>query len=183
MSLKLDRKVFNSFMSHLSAITTLMKAGNDTHAIALIYSAIDHMSWLNAAGEPGGSGFKAWVNSFLLNGKAFAFNAEDLWAARCAILHTGAAESDLYRAGKAKLVYYVVGESHADESLLNPVLAAYGIPRSQVVLVDYHWLSTEFIKALERFQAHLLADATAHSRAAQKAAMQLVFQASSRIQS
>jgi hypothetical protein len=176
---QLDRRIFSTFSSNLSAITTLMEAGHHTHAITLIYSAIDHMSWLNAAGEPGGRGFKDWVNRFLFNGNTFDFNAEDLWAARCGLLHTGAAESDLYRDGRAKLVYYVVGESQPDESMLNPVLTAHGITRSQVVIVNYHWLSTEFVDALSRFHAHLLADATAHTRAAQKAAMQMVFQVSS----
>ncbi|NWA23901.1 hypothetical protein HX866_03260 [Pseudomonas gingeri] len=176
---QLDSRISLTFRSNLAAITTLMEAGHHTHAIALIYSAIDHMSWLNTTGEPGGRGFKDWVHRFLFNGDTFDFNAEDLWAARCGLLHTGAAESDLYRGGSAKLVYYVLGESLPDEGMLNPVLTAHGIARSQVVIVDYYWLSTGFVDALSRFQDHLLADVAAHTRAAEKAALQMVFQVSS----
>lgn len=89
---------------------------NNLHGqmIVIIYSAIDTMGLLDAPPtqtKATGNLFKAWVRTYLLPQDAsFEFNDVDLWGARCGVLHTFTAESDLSAAGTAKEVHYIGGD-------------------------------------------------------------------------
>src|SRR4051794_22756923 len=50
--------------------------------------------------------FIKWVNKYLLRDEWRPCTAEDLYASRCAILHTFSAESDRSRAGKVVPIWY-----------------------------------------------------------------------------
>lgn len=131
-------------------------------AITLMYAAMDRMSWLEASREESGNPeFKDWVNKYLLAGENFSFTADDLWAARCGIVHTGAAESRDLRANKANAIYYYTHQGEATEAQLlaiaAPVAAYLGIPIPKVKLVDYYWLAMRLAEATERFEQHLRA--------------------------
>ncbi|WGO96671.1 hypothetical protein QFX18_11500 [Saccharophagus degradans] len=78
----------------------------------LIYSSIDSMGLLDAPAtqtKATGSTFKEWAKKYLLANGDFEYNEIDLWAARCAVLHTYTSESDLSKSGSAKQLQYYAG--------------------------------------------------------------------------
>lgn len=76
------------------------------------------MGLLNAPGDQvdaTGDSFKKWVKDYLLQNCAVDFTETDLWAARCSVLRTFAAESRLSHDGKARqLQYYGGGKESAE---------------------------------------------------------------------
>ena len=152
-------------------------------AITLMYATMDRMAWLVASREESGNPeFKDWVNTYLFAGEVFSFTADDLWAARCGMVHTGAAESRDFRANKANAIYYYThkGEVTTDQllTIATPIAAHLGIPAQKVKLVDYCWLATRLIEATERFDQYLReSDEQTLRPILEKANRQLSFQA------
>lgn len=78
-------------------------------ALILLYSNIDALAWL---GCPEGrsdvtrADFIAWVSAYMLPIEGSDCTAEDLYAARCGLLHTHTADSRLNRNRLARRVYY-----------------------------------------------------------------------------
>lgn len=87
--------------------------------LILLYAMIDTLGWAN---RPEGkessdrTDFMAWVNTFLLPGNGISATAEDLYAARCAVVHAHSFESSMSKAGKARRILYSYGK--ADHRIL-----------------------------------------------------------------
>lgn len=95
--------------------------GNDIHvclrnnaptgAVLLTYCAMDAMAFLSM---PEGqrkvmsTDFKNWVSKYMKTDPAqpYQYDKQDLWGARCGIVHTYGAKSDLSRAGKCRKIVY-----------------------------------------------------------------------------
>ena len=176
----LDTKLNRTLEDDMRAVTVLRVNNLFTHALAAMFSSIDKMAWLTTVGyESEGKDFKAWVDAYFISGQPLPYTANDLWAARCGLLHTGAAESRDYRKNNANLIYYLVNDKRSDAEvmqIIDPYLQSQGIASSQVTLVQYHALLIEYINALGRFQDALQSDAALHARAVEKAGLQLAFQ-------
>src|SRR5437764_14091045 len=73
-------------------------------ALMLLYAGIDTAGWLAADDPkaPVGQRFTEWVDRYLLPRTTLKVTALELYAARCAVLHTMTARSDLSDAGKAR---------------------------------------------------------------------------------
>lgn len=82
-------------------------------SIAIFYTTVDAVAALEH-GRASRSRFVAWVDRYMLVPGRFAFTAEELYAARCAIVHSLAAESDDTRAGRARMVAYAWGSGTAE---------------------------------------------------------------------
>jgi hypothetical protein len=67
------------------------------------------------AGEGTKASFVRWVESYMLKAKPLGCTAIDLYAARCGIVHSMSAESDLSRQDKAARILYVWGTAKPDE--------------------------------------------------------------------
>ncbi|WP_223533424.1 hypothetical protein [Pseudomonas sp. GL-RE-20] len=176
---KLDKLLWQTVCSEMEAIKVLQQNKLHSHALSSMYSAIDKMAWLCTLGnKSGGNEFKKWVDSYFMAGEALEYTSKDLWAARCGLLHTGAAESDLYRDDKANLIYYTTKPNQAREEIIE-IIGGYlrdeKIPESKVVLVDYFALIIRFLESLQRFTEALKNDSQLHSLAAEKAGKQLGF--------
>ena len=105
-------------------------------ATILLYTVIDGMSWL-ATLNPKTKVRKRycdWVRRWVLSEHDFEFQAVDLYAARCGVLHTLTYESDLYIKGEAKPIAYTFG--HADDLVLRQAIASGPIPQCVVVDLD-----------------------------------------------
>jgi len=104
------------FTSTAKAISTLFEHELLGHMLILIYSALDTCGLLDAPPEQeqatSGS-FKSWVTKYLLPNSDDDFDAVDLWAARCAVLHTFTSESNLSRSGSARELQYYTGDKSA----------------------------------------------------------------------
>lgn len=80
--------------------------------LVLAYSMIDSMAWLaRPQDHPDvtGADFIAWVDRYVLPSPRIKCSAGDLYAARCAILHSLSTESRHVREGKARAIYYSWG--------------------------------------------------------------------------
>ena len=115
----MSRKSYREFVTQLSdSIDFLMQKESCMPSLILIYSGIDTMAWLNrdkTHEDNDRTDFKNWVDNYLLPDSGLNCSAIDLYAARCAILHSYTAQSLLSRAGKARKIYYVWGSTAGDE--------------------------------------------------------------------
>jgi hypothetical protein len=92
----------------------------------LIYSAIDIVASLERSGNEGTrKTFVHWVSRYLPHDERLRCTPTELWAARCGVIHTLSADSDLSRRGKARRVEYAYGAASADE--LQGVLPMVGV--------------------------------------------------------
>ncbi|EPR6545164.1 hypothetical protein ACU74D_000270 [Yersinia enterocolitica] len=104
-------KIMTDLHKTNSALGLLLNNKHHESFLVLFYSWVDRMAWLSIEGEEStGSDFKNWVNKYLLEGTTLPCTADDLWAARCGILHTGAAEARDTRKGKARSIHYFGGQ-------------------------------------------------------------------------
>jgi hypothetical protein len=77
-------------------------------AMMLLYAGIDGMAWLfrEHEQESNTADFKKWVGQFFLDGEK-GITTDDLWAARCALLHEQTSNSRNTRSGKAVSFFYL----------------------------------------------------------------------------
>lgn len=130
------------------AIADLFKLNHDESALMLIYAFIDRMAWLSVEDDSNGNDFKDWVSQFLLPQDKFLCNADDLWAARCGLLHTGAVEARDTKKGRARKIHYCGGGV-----AVNPE----SVPEDEV-FVDVGMLHCNLIEAVSDFQSYLEKD-------------------------
>ena len=94
-------------------------------ALTLLYAGIDVVASLERVPDEGTrASFTWWVDSYLLKAKPLACTALELYAARCGILHTFTAKSDLSRSGKARQVLYAWGNASSTD--LNEAISKTG---------------------------------------------------------
>ena len=85
-------------------------------ALSILFVGIDIVASLERQpGEGTKTSFTRWVEQYLLPAKPLGCTSLDLYAARCGILHTFTAESDLSRTGKARKLYYAWGIALASD--------------------------------------------------------------------
>jgi hypothetical protein len=91
-------------------IKMLLDTKHTLPALVLLYSAIDVFASLTRPeSEPDTNGghFKKWTNDYLIGPSRLKVTSEDLWGARCGLLHTHSPSSRDSRQGKAhELAYY-----------------------------------------------------------------------------
>ena len=132
-------------------------------ALALLYSGIDVLGFLASTKSRATSQtFADWTSRYmtaLLQKKGIT--GRDLFAARCGILHTGKAPSDLVDSGHARELWYEFrGESHINLIVNTPL---------PPVLLDVDEMVAAFASGLEQFATDLQTDPKMGQAAAQKA--------------
>jgi hypothetical protein len=142
---------------HLAAISVCLANQYRMPALALIYCGIDVFAALNRPAAQAGTtrhDFIEWCNRYLLPGNSLACTAADLYAARCAILHTYTSKSSHTRSGKARQIIYAWGKRSAKE--LQQIIDLTG--KSTHVAVHIETLAHAFEKAVHAFLHEALAD-------------------------
>jgi hypothetical protein len=81
--------------------------------LILLYSGIDIVSALEPR-RASPSAFMKWVKKYLLKSTSLSCTASDLYGARCGIVHTFSAESDMSRKGKARQIVYAWGDAKTE---------------------------------------------------------------------
>lgn len=76
--------------------------------------------------------FTAWVEKYLLPGSELAVNAIDLYAARCAVVHTFGPESNLASNGNARRLVYTFGASKASD--IQRAIQEVGMPSADIAV-------------------------------------------------
>ncbi|HXA19533.1 MAG TPA: hypothetical protein VN380_21265 [Thermoanaerobaculia bacterium] len=104
------------------AIEFCLKSNFWEPALILIYAGIDSMAWLNlpeGKHDVTATEFIQWCNRYLLLPEDAELRAEDLYAARCGLLHSYTAESRRYREKKVTKLFYsretTAGEINLDQ--------------------------------------------------------------------
>ncbi len=86
-------------------------------ALVLIYTAIDSASWIASENpsESVGTRFQNWVNKWMLNNGKLKCTAEELYAARCGVLHTLTPNSTLSEKKGVRKIAYAWGNAKYEE--------------------------------------------------------------------
>jgi hypothetical protein len=150
----------------IEAINMCIGAGFAEAALALLYSAIDTLAFLSApanAKKAERRHFINWCNLYIVPLPNSAATGIDLYGARCGILHTSSAASELGCEGKAREVWYQF-KGRAGVNLMT------NTPRPALIL-DIPTLVEAFTDGSRRFATDLESDhtrlATTEQRVAQ----------------
>lgn len=90
----------------LAAIELCSAARLGVPALILLYSAIDIASWLDSEKRSVQARFMEWVDKYLLPGSSLKCTALDLYGARCGLVHSYSADSNLIKSGKVTRIGY-----------------------------------------------------------------------------
>lgn len=106
---------FQNYIQVVSAIRLCIQKRLITPALILIYATIDSYAWAASDNEDASvrSRFEAFVRDWMLPNHPLPCGPTDLYGARCAILHTLTAYSDLSNSKKAKPILYAWGTANA----------------------------------------------------------------------
>ena len=124
-------------------------------ALILLYSGIDGLAALES-GRANVSAFKKWVEDHLLPSADLQCTANDLYAARCGVVHTFSQESKRSRKGKAKTFLYVRDDTERKQ--LETSIDAVGRHGTRndatgQVVIDIQKLYWAFQKGVKSFRA------------------------------
>ncbi len=140
----------------LSAIKMCFKNRLHLPALILLYSSIDIMSWLNcdkSSKDVTRKDFIDWVNDYLLPDQKIGCSAIDLYAARCGLVHTAMAESNLSRKGDAKGIIYSWGTGSKTKLQKCSDILGYSL-----VAIHFDTLFDAFCSGVEEFKRSLFND-------------------------
>jgi hypothetical protein len=151
------KKRFESFTQEsIDAIELCLQEKLRASALILLYSAMDTMAWLHRPQnhvDVTRADFVAWTSKYVLPGSGLACSAEDLYGARCGLLHSHTVESRLSRKGTAKELLYSWGT--ADPKILQEAINRRG---SSAIPVRIEDLLEALRLGIERFKQDLLSD-------------------------
>lgn len=128
----------------------------------LLYSSIDILASLTrpkTLDDTDSTFFKGWVNDYMLLGSNLKCNADDIWGARCGLLHTLTAGSNVSRNKGARMINYIGSVP----------LAAKMQQRQDPTEMKDLFVSTAcfvdaFAKACDRFEAKIKSDTDLQDR-------------------
>ena len=147
----------------LAAINALV-TGNQNHylqALIVLYSAIDTLAWVSiSSGDVTRSTFCSWVEKYMQPQVRLNCSPEDLYAARCGLLHSSAAESNLSRQGRASELWYVT--SPHSKNKLKAYCSKIGANAKVLYFTD---LVAAFADAVNAFSEKLASDPAFHEAA------------------
>jgi hypothetical protein len=138
----------------------------------LLYTSIDILASLTRPenSERTDSGFfKDWVRSYMLTPLAVPCSADDLWGARCGLLHTLTAESDMSRSKGAKMLNYI-----GDDATAKAMQQKHDPTCSHDIFISTHHFVDAFLAACDRFAAEVRSNASLQKRAYSHAAKLMV---------
>ena len=114
-------RLFKFVTDTLKVLNLLQRHGCMTQMLIILYSAIDTMAWVGLlSGDVTRKGFKDWVDQYLLPSTPLRCTADDLYSARCGILHSHTAESSGTRKGMARQIWYY-GKGKSEDFLIEQI--------------------------------------------------------------
>lgn len=137
---------YKTYFDIFETIEESLLKGKIVPCLILIYSAIDSFSFLAEKTNRKGRGvFKEWVKKWMLEKYPLPCNENDIYSARCGLLHQQISESDLSNEGESLEIYYTWGKSNVE-------LLKYSIANSNkkdsVIAVRVEELLESFRKGL-----------------------------------
>jgi hypothetical protein len=102
--------LYNTIKELCSSINLLHSNSLSLPALMMTFATIDIMSSLACTTqqtESNGTDFRDWVNRYLLPDIKLLCTADDLWGARCGLLHAYTPDSRDSKRGKARQMIYI----------------------------------------------------------------------------
>lgn len=129
---------YQNYMHWVSAIEVCVEQKFVLPSLCLIYSGIDTIAWVAYGDIAVRVRFEKFVSEHMYVEKELAPRPIDLYAARCAVLHTMTPDSKLSISGKAVPLSYAWGDASL-EALERSAQALSPGEYSCVHLNDLHW--------------------------------------------
>jgi len=104
-----------SFLQMFNAIDLCIKNNLVIPSLCLIYSGIDAIAWVAYGNMKVGKRFEKFVEEHMYKEMPLSPKPIDLYAARCAVLHTMTPDSQLSDSKKAAPVVYAWGKAKIEE--------------------------------------------------------------------
>jgi hypothetical protein len=157
---------FNDFTI---CIKLILDAKHTVPALVLLYSAMDIFgSLVRPEMEPDTNGgyFKKWAENYMIGPSKLTISSEDLWGARCGLLHTHSPSSIVSRKGQARELHYY--RAHAPTPEMQTALdsALKRIRTKGKLPVDVDILYAAFEIGVRRFLADIQHGSELEKRAA-----------------
>ena len=149
-----------------SAIGDCLARGQHFAALILLYAGIDIIASIELKKGNNKTSFMHWADAYLIPAGSLDCTSLELYSARCGILHTMTAESDLSRSGQARAIYYSWGD--ADPEQLNAAIEMSEAKGTALVLNVEH-LSDTFMAAVFKWAHEVRQDAARLQRIEDKA--------------
>jgi hypothetical protein len=126
----MSKKILEKHLSErLQSIRLCFGKGYYSSSLILTYCTIDMLAWLAMPCERTRStktDFVSWVKKYLLPGSGLSVTAIDLYAARCALVHTYTSRSSLIEKGDASELLYSFGPAERAAELEKAIDTAKG---------------------------------------------------------
>lgn len=133
--IRVAQSVWQAFSEIVLSAETCLSSKMHVPALILLYSGIDIAAGL-ASGDTeintrAGKRFVKWVGRYIAPETSLSCTANDLYGARCGVVHGFSPQSGLSRGKKARLVYYAHGQS--DPAKLVSLGRRLGMPEYIVI--------------------------------------------------
>jgi len=141
----------------IKSIELCLNAKLQIPSLILLYSGIGIMGWLNhpvSRDHRSKIDFIRWIDDYLLLNENIRYKAIDLYAARCAIIHSYSFSSRLSEEGKAKEIYYAWEKANV-KSLQNDCDRRYKEPPVAIHINDF---LEAFKEGIEKFKLSIKND-------------------------
>lgn len=101
-----QQNFYANYLQLLQAIEHCEENHLLTPALVMLYSAIDSVSWLASSNQKeSGKAFRQWVSNWMLKDSTIKCSADELYAARCGLVHTLTPTSSMTQKGTRKIAY------------------------------------------------------------------------------
>lgn len=150
-----QQNLFENYKQLIQAIWFCEENHLLTPALVMIYTAIDSVSWIAAgSSKESGKAFKRWVSEWMLKDPRIKCSAEELYAARCGVVHTLTPNSSLTQKGVRRIAYsWGTGDNVELEALIQ--ITGYQESLASVHLSD---LIQAFSNGMADYLEHVYAD-------------------------
>ena len=148
----------SNILELIKTIDYCFKDNINLTGLILFYSTIDIMAWLSrdqVESDATRNDFIRWVNEFVLPGSGLACTAEELFSARCNVIHSYVPEWGTginRREREARKIIYAWGKGRGEA---NESHVSKQMEKDKTVLVYSDELVNSFKMAIERFNSSL----------------------------
>jgi len=155
-----------------NSVADLFKSPRTLPGFLLLYTSIDILASLTRpenSDVTNSSFFKDWVASYMIPQLGVPCSADDLWGARCGLLHTLTAESDMSRSRGAKMLNYI-----GDDARAKAMQQQYDPTSSHDIFISTHRFVDAFLAACDHFAADVRSNAALQKKVYSHAAKLMV---------
>ena len=146
-----------NFYNIIKSIELCLNAKLQISSLVLLYSGIDIVAWLNrpiSKERATRKDFIRWVDDYLLPNPNIKCKAIDLYAARCAIIHSYSFSSELSKKGEAEEICYSWGNANI-KSLQNDIDRRF---KKSAVAIHINDFLEAFREGIEKFKLFIKND-------------------------